>query len=234
MQHDRSLIGAAAGGLATTAAHYLDAVEDAVRLQPTHLICFGFFIAVAALSLPARRVSRRELITFRARVLKVLDRADNDPNTPPGSNWLRATIPALIDRALAGKAVYVEDLDELAQLGRTSRAYRLASVGYDAFADERAYWLDLLSRWRSDLTPAPPGRVAIAPDVEPRETRRACLAVRRSAALLTQVELADKLDVSARTVRRWEAGDLEPSIAHRRRLAALLGGRPSDYEEEYA
>lgn len=49
----------------------------------------------------------------------------------------------------------------------------------------------------------------------------------RKQARLTQAELAEKLDVSTRTVARWESGDAKPSEAQTRKIAEMammLGG----------
>ena len=52
---------------------------------------------------------------------------------------------------------------------------------------------------------------------------------RRTAGSLTQRELAQKLGVSTRSVSAWETGEHGTSATHRRALAAVLGGSPSDY-----
>lgn len=57
---------------------------------------------------------------------------------------------------------------------------------------------------------------------------------RRSTKSMTQKELARALGVSSRTVSAWETHTRVPSAPHRRALAGVLGGNPSDYDRDYA
>ena len=56
---------------------------------------------------------------------------------------------------------------------------------------------------------------------------------RRTAKSLLQKELAQILGVSTRTVSAWETKARVPSAPHRRALADVLGGLPSDYDESW-
>ena len=57
----------------------------------------------------------------------------------------------------------------------------------------------------------------------PSETFGQRLRRLRKKAGLTQEELADKIDVSVMSIRRWEAGDNAPKIEFAKRLAEALG-----------
>ena len=56
---------------------------------------------------------------------------------------------------------------------------------------------------------------------------------RRIAKSLLQKELAQILGVCTRTVSAWETKARVPSAPHRRALADVLGGLPSDYDESW-
>lgn len=52
----------------------------------------------------------------------------------------------------------------------------------------------------------------------------------RTIALLTQAELAKKLEVSTNTVQRWEGGICEISIRHKRKIIEFCKENTIDYE----
>lgn len=52
---------------------------------------------------------------------------------------------------------------------------------------------------------------------------------RKAAGITSQKKLADKVGVSERTVKRWEAGKNLPEEHHRRSLARVLGGTADEW-----
>jgi transcriptional regulator with XRE-family HTH domain len=59
---------------------------------------------------------------------------------------------------------------------------------------------------------------------------QARIRARRTAAGLTQEQLAAKIGTGRNTVMRWESGSSAPGPINQARLAQVLGGSPADYE----
>lgn len=60
-------------------------------------------------------------------------------------------------------------------------------------------------------------------DIQDKPTRAVQFYSARKAAGLTQIEAAMLLDVTTRTVKRWEAGQTEPGPAHIQMLQLYKG-----------
>jgi hypothetical protein len=109
--------------------------------------------------------------------------------------------------------------------------WHLRNEGVDQFADVRARWLWAHARllaatkpqaWERDLLGQPNGQPLQA---GPGVVLRNQLAHYH----LTEAEVAVRVGVSPATMSRWVAGERRPSAAHRDALAAVLGGKASDY-----
>ncbi|MBO0729754.1 MAG: helix-turn-helix domain-containing protein [Acidimicrobiaceae bacterium] len=174
-----------------------------------------------------RPVSRLEL-------LALLDDAHRTKPGLPGIGLMRDRALDVLGRAVVDRGlVDVEELDAIVAAARETGEHRARYHLGDPYLEKRARCIDVLTRLRTELEDQSgrsreqagmslPGRAA-ALGMRIR-------AVRREAGL-TQVQLAQKLEVNQTTVARWEAGGLAPNHRHRWRLADLLGGRPADYEE---
>ncbi|MCL2393393.1 MAG: helix-turn-helix domain-containing protein [Acidimicrobiaceae bacterium] len=143
------------------------------------------------------------------------------------------TIDVLTRALFDHRSVEVNEIDAIlvavCETGQHRARYQLG----DPYVEERARFLDILGRLRAELADRRrvPDQLPTTPPAKPRSPLGVRIRVARREAGLTQLLLAEKLEVTQTTIGRWEAGVMAPNDRHRMRLADLLGGRPTDYEE---
>lgn len=143
---------------------------------------------------------------------------------PPGWRYICHIVDRIARQAQRDRRLLVaDDLVNAAVALRLAAEWRTEVLGVDHFATEREWIAHLFERLADEVGEACP---PMCPRPPGRKIRSA-----RAAAGLTQVELAEKLRVDEKTVRRWEQG-VNPHLRHRQALVRVLGGRPSDYMEE--
>jgi len=150
----------------------------------------------------------------------------------PGSDLMRERVQDVITRALTDRSrVEVHEVDTILNAEHEIGEYLVRNQLGDPFAEQRARCIDVLTRLRVELISIP-GLEEQGPADHAGQSSALGLRIRaaRRNAGLTQVQLADKLEVHQGTIARWERGVLAPNYRHRWRLADLLGGRPADYE----
>ncbi len=144
------------------------------------------------------------------------------PHRPPGALSTFRQAVRLIDRGLAGEVVPADEMDDVVYGLRNLGEYRQQVQGVDSRSAERAFAIATLRRWANQpMTRPPRGRLTVGQVIR----------IRREALGWSQQQLADKVGVNRRSVVRWEGDQDPPSRAHCQKLADVLDGLPTDYEE---
>jgi DNA-binding transcriptional regulator YiaG len=146
--------------------------------------------------------------------------------------WILGSVLITLRRALDDQSLTVIELTDSTRGALMARSWRMDTFFYDRFAANRGRMVDLFARlmmqvadddWLKHLLDQSNGHTPTPPTVAERIKRR------RNAKSLSVTALAHELGVSRTTVGRWEKGTAVPHPEHRKALAALLDGDPSDF-----
>jgi DNA-binding XRE family transcriptional regulator len=141
---------------------------------------------------------------------------EREPDNPPGWRIVCNQIETLFRRARNGQTVDPTDCLDIIEACEQFRRYRVDRDGEDLYEELRHRIIDLCRR-----IPVPVRRRTLGEHLQ----------ALRIAEDYTQEDVAAACGVSAMTVSRWERDEQRVRPAHRRKLAGLFGGKPSDYEE---
>lgn len=151
---------------------------------------------------------------------------------PRQYRWSLGLSMTTLERAARDRGnLHLVELTDAVHHLLTTYDWHVRTIGRDPYRGIRTRLLDVLGRLMMEV--AGHDSLAWVLDGPPPNTLESTVAqtVRnlRHAQGLSQTELARHLKVSRSTVERWETGKTRPNPTQRERLAAVLGGVPSDY-----